>query len=86
MRTEKHGDHRGACHRPGGGNGNANTFDRLDRNNNGLVSRAEWPYGDDAFRRLDRSDDGNLRPRESRRYFRPSCFRTAAVIRCRTDQ
>jgi hypothetical protein len=64
---EKHGDHRGACHRPGDDHGNGNTFDRLDRNNNNLVSRAEWPYGDDAFRRLDRNNDGNLNREEYRR-------------------
>jgi hypothetical protein len=65
---EKHGDNRGACPRRGDGHGNGNAFDRLDRNNNGVVSRAEWPHGDDAFRRLDRDDDGNLTREEYGRY------------------
>ena len=65
---EKHGDRRGACRHPGDGNGHGDAFDRLDRNDNGLVSRAEWPYADDAFRRLDRDGSGALTREEYRRY------------------
>ena len=69
----KHGDHTGACGN-GSGNGNdndgdgrANAFRDLDRNDDGRVSRGEWPHGDDSFRRLDRNGDGALSLGEYRR-------------------
>lgn len=65
---EKHGDRRGACRRPGDGNGHGDAFDRLDRNDNGLISAAEWPHGNDSFRRLDRDGSGGLTREEYRRY------------------
>jgi EF hand domain-containing protein len=56
----KHGDRRGACDRPGDGDGRKDAFDRLDRDNDGRLILAEWPYGHDSFRRLDRNGDGVL--------------------------
>jgi Ca2+-binding EF-hand superfamily protein len=60
-----HGDHRGACddgrH---DGDDRRPLFDRLDRNDDGVISRSEWPRSQDEFDRLDRNDDGRITRRE----------------------
>ena len=40
------------------------SFENLDRNVNGVIERAEWQDSDDAFRWLDRDQDGTLSRRE----------------------
>lgn len=39
-------------------------FDRLDRNNDGVISRKEWPDGATRFDRFDTNDDGEISRRE----------------------
>jgi hypothetical protein len=60
-----HGDYRGAC-RPHGGQGNR--FDRLDTNNDGVISSGEWVGDQTAFRRLDRDNSGSLSKEEFSRH------------------
>jgi hypothetical protein len=59
-----HGDHRGACGSsaplPG------SRFDRLDLNDDGVISLSEWPGDRGSFDRLDRNDDGVISRREYR--------------------
>jgi EF hand len=64
-----HGDHRGTCgdRDDDDNDGRGEAFRRLDRNNDGRVSRGEWPYGETSFDRLDLDDDGALTPEEHRR-------------------
>lgn len=63
-----HGDHRGACANDGGTQGGGRgRFDRLDTNNDGVISRAEWSGDQRTFDRLDRNDDGVISRREYRR-------------------
>lgn len=59
----EHGDHKGACNanNPGPGGGR---FDRLDRNDDGVISREEWDGDRATFDRLDRNDDGVISRRE----------------------
>jgi hypothetical protein len=40
------------------------TFDALDRDNNGRLTTNEWPYDDETFRRVDRNSDRILSPAE----------------------
>ena len=59
-----HGDHRGACDDDRQGDDHRALFDRLDRNDDGVIVRGEWPRGDDEFNRIDRDDDGRITRRE----------------------
>jgi hypothetical protein len=62
----KHGDRRGACDRPGN---DRRRFEDLDRNRDGWLSRAEWPFGREAFDRTDRTPrDDRISPEEYGRY------------------
>jgi len=60
-----HGDHRGAC---GHGNNHGGRFDRLDTNNNGVISANEWVGDRATFDRLDRNHDGVVSKEEFSRY------------------
>ena len=60
-----HGDYRGAC-RPHGGQGGR--FERLDTNNNGVISSNEWVGDRATFNRLDRNNDGSLSKEEFSRH------------------
>jgi Ca2+-binding EF-hand superfamily protein len=43
-------------------------FDRLDRNDNGYISRNEWTGAERVFERVDRNEDGRLSRTEVRRW------------------
>ena len=60
-----HGDHRGACDGPNPRPGTR--FDRLDVNDDGVISRSEWRGDRATFDRLDRNDDGVISRREYNR-------------------
>ncbi len=62
-----HGDHRGACGDRTPGPVPGSRFDRLDANDDGVISLGEWPLDRAAFDRLDRNDDGVLSRREYNR-------------------
>ena len=42
-------------------------FRQLDKDNNGALSRAEWPRNQRAFDRLDTNNDGQITPAEMTR-------------------
>jgi hypothetical protein len=43
-------------------------FEDLDRDRNGRISRAEWPFGRDSFNRANRDDNDWISPDEYRRF------------------
>lgn len=49
-----HGDHRGAC----GRTQHDGAFNRLDTNNDGVISAGEWVGDRGSFGRIDRNNDG----------------------------
>ena len=49
-------------------------FQRLDKNQDGAVSKDEWPRGEQAFTRLDVNKDGALSQEELRRAATPRQF------------
>jgi EF hand len=53
-----HGDHLGSCEAVRIDRRSVGRFDDLDRNDDGIVSRREWPFGSAAFDRVDVNDDG----------------------------
>ena len=59
-----HGDHKGACNANTPGPGNGDRFDRLDKNDDGVISASEWDGDRATFERLDRNDDRVISRRE----------------------
>ena len=53
-----HGDFLGSCEGAHGDRRSVGRFDDLDRNDDGVLSRREWPLSSTNFARLDVNDDG----------------------------